>query len=62
MVYVVVDTNVLISALIDHGKPRRLVSKLLERHTMVSSTQILAELADVLSREKFTESHESSAP
>lgn len=52
---VVVDTNVLVSALIGHGKPRRLVIELLERHQVVSSRQMLAELADVLSRKKFME-------
>ena len=55
MVTVVFDTNVLISALVGHGKPRRLVLRLLEKETVVSSMQMLAELADVLSRGKFTE-------
>jgi uncharacterized protein len=53
MVTVVLDTNVLISALLGHGKPRRLVSKLFARHVIVTSRQMLAELRDVLSREKF---------
>ena len=53
MVRVVVDTNVLVSALIGHGKPRRLILKLLKRHSVVLSRQMLAELADVLSRERF---------
>lgn len=52
---VVVDTNVLVSALVGHGKPRRLVFKLLEEHQVVSSRQMLAEFVDVLSREKFME-------
>ncbi len=55
MVTVVLDTNVLISALVGHGKPRRLVLRLLEEETVVSSMEMLAELADVLSRGKFTE-------
>jgi hypothetical protein len=55
MVTVVLDTNVLISALVGHGKPRRLVLKLLEEETVVSSMEMLAELADVLSRRKFTD-------
>jgi putative PIN family toxin of toxin-antitoxin system len=55
MVIVVLDTNVLISALVGHGKPRRLVLRLLEEETVVSSMEMLAELADVLSRGKFTE-------
>jgi putative PIN family toxin of toxin-antitoxin system len=53
MVRVVVDTNILVSALINRGKPRRLVLKLLEEHTVILSRQILAELADVLTRDKF---------
>lgn len=53
MVRAVVDTNVLVSALIGRGKPRRLILKLLEEHSVVLSRQMLAELADVLSREKF---------
>ena len=52
---VVVDTNVLISALVGHGKPRRLVTELLERHQIVSSRQMLAEFSEVMSREKFAE-------
>ncbi len=52
---IVVDTNVLVSALIGHGKPRQLLVELLERHEVVTSRQMLAELADVLSREKFVE-------
>jgi len=54
MVRVVVDTNVLVSALVGHGRPRALVSLLLEEHAILSSTELLAELSDVLSREKFT--------
>ena len=54
MVRVVIDTNVLVSALIDDGKPRKLVIELLDKHTVILSRQMLAELADVLSRDKFT--------
>jgi len=50
-----VDTNVLISALVGHGKPRRLLTELLERHQIVSSPQMLAEFVEVMSREKFAE-------
>jgi len=50
-----VDTNVLISALVGHGKPRRLLTELLERHQIVSSLQMLAEFVEVMSREKFVE-------
>jgi putative PIN family toxin of toxin-antitoxin system len=53
MVRVVVDTNVLVSALLSNGKPRRLVFRLLEKHEVITSSQMLAELADVLSRGKF---------
>ena len=55
MATVVVDTNVLISALLGHGKPRRLVTRLLAEHVIVTSNEMLAELADVLSRGKFKE-------
>ena len=51
---VVVDTNVLVSALIKKGKPLALIQRLLDKHTVVLSSQMLAELADVLSRDKFT--------
>ena len=53
MIHVVVDTNVLVSALIGHGKPRRLVLKLLGKHTVILSREMLAELADVLARDRF---------
>jgi putative PIN family toxin of toxin-antitoxin system len=53
MVRGVVDTNILVSALIKRGKPRKLVLKLLEEHTVILSRQMLAELADVLTRNKF---------
>ena len=53
MVRVVLDTNVLVSAFIDDGKPRKLVLELLDKHTVVLSRQMLAELADVISRDKF---------
>ncbi len=58
---IVVDTNVLVSALIGHGKPRQLLVELLELHEVVTSRQMLAELADVLSREKFVEVDKSHA-
>jgi putative PIN family toxin of toxin-antitoxin system len=53
MARVVLDTNVLVSAFIYNGKSRKLVLKLLDEHTVILSSQMLAELADVLSREKF---------
>ena len=54
MARVVIDTNVLVSALINEGKPRRLVLELLEKHTVILSRLMLAELADVVSRDKFS--------
>ncbi len=53
MVRVVLDTNVLVSAFRNKGKSRSLLSGLMEKHEVVLSSQILAELADVLSRDKF---------
>lgn len=53
MLKAVVDTNVLVSALVYDGKPRRLVLRLLEEQTVILSSRILVELADVLSRDKF---------
>lgn len=53
MVRVVVDTNVLVSALMSSGKSRTLIVKMLKAHTLVLSSQMLAELADVLARDKF---------
>ena len=50
---VVVDTNVLISAVVGHGKPRRLVTRLLKEHKVITSREMLAELVDVLDRAKF---------
>ena len=53
MVRAVIDTNVLVSALIHDGKPRKLILELLNRHTVILSRQMLAELADVAGRDKF---------
>jgi len=53
MVRAVIDTNVLVSALIDCGKPRRVVFELLDKHAVIVSRQMLAELADVISKNKF---------
>ena len=53
IVRVVLDTNVLVSALIHEGKPRKLLSKLLEKHTVILSQHLMAEFADVVSRDKF---------
>ena len=54
MTRVVIDTNVLVSAIIGHGKPRRLLGQVLGGHSAVASKEMLAELADVLAREKFS--------
>jgi len=53
MLRVAIDTNVLVSAIIDNGKHRSLLLKLLQEHTVLLSPLILAELADVILREKF---------
>ena len=45
----------MIWALVGHGKPRRLLTALLERHQIVSSAQMLAEFVEVMSRDKFAE-------
>lgn len=53
MVRAVIDTNVLVSALIHEGKPRKLLLEFLDKHTVIVSRQMLAELADVAARNKF---------
>jgi len=53
MARVVLDTNVLVSAFLNKGKSRNLLLKLIETHEVILSSQMLAELADVLSRDKF---------
>ncbi len=55
MVTVVVDTNVLIAALVGHGKRRRLLTKIVEEHTLITSREMLAELLDVLARSTFAD-------
>lgn len=50
MCRVVLDTNVLVSAIIWGGKPRELLLKLLKQHVVISSPRMLAELTDVLAR------------
>jgi putative PIN family toxin of toxin-antitoxin system len=44
MVRVVIDTNVLVSALINDGKPRKLVLELLDKHIVILSRQMLLSL------------------
>jgi len=54
-VRLVLDTNVVVSALLWNGVPRRLVSAgRFEGVVLYSSSPLVAELADVLSRPKFT--------
>jgi uncharacterized protein len=53
MVRVVLDTNILVSAFHTNGKSRIFLVEVLEKHEVILSSQILAELADVLSRDKF---------
>ena len=54
MLRVVLDTNVLVSALISDGKPRELFRKGIESQFLIlTSDPMLKELARVLSRPKF---------
>jgi len=53
-VRVVIDTNVLVSAALGHGKPRRLLRRVMRDHTALTSMELLAELSEVLPREKFS--------
>jgi putative PIN family toxin of toxin-antitoxin system len=53
---VVVDTNVLVSALIGKGKPRRVLDVIFSgRVCFCLSTSILAEYERVLQRSKFSQ-------
>lgn len=54
MVRVVVDTNVLVSAVLNRGKSRTLLLELFGGHVIVSSAEMLAEFSDVIEREKFS--------
>ena len=54
MLRVVLDTNVLVSAIISDGKPRELLRKgILKEFCIVTSDVILRELGSVLQRPKF---------
>ncbi|MCH8915983.1 MAG: putative toxin-antitoxin system toxin component, PIN family [Thaumarchaeota archaeon] len=54
MYRVVLDTNVLISAVISNGKPRQLLNAVNDKkYVLVTSSEILNELAGVLRRPKF---------
>ncbi|MGI0019357.1 MAG: putative toxin-antitoxin system toxin component, PIN family [Nitrososphaera sp.] len=50
---IVLDTNVLISALIHDGKPRFLLSEILRRQELVISREILKEVAVVAEEERI---------
>ncbi len=50
---VVFDNNVLVSAALLGGVPRRAFDKLLDDGTILISVSVLLELAEVLNREKF---------
>ena len=51
---VVIDTNVLVSGLLWHGAPHALIEQArVGRFTIVSSSTLLDELAEVVSRRKF---------
>ena len=59
MLRVVLDTNVLVSAIISDGKSRQLFKKgINHQFSIITSDLILKELADVLSRPKFKISKE----
>ena len=49
----VFDNNVLVSAALLTGVPRKAFDKLLDNGTVLVSVAVLLELADVLNREKF---------
>jgi putative PIN family toxin of toxin-antitoxin system len=51
---IVLDTNVLVSALIKEGKPRQLLFKIIKsRHQLITSMKILEELAVVTDEPKI---------
>ncbi len=54
MIRAVIDTNVLISAFITYGKPRKVLDKVFTgKIRLLTSPAILLEFEEVLSREKF---------
>ncbi len=59
MLRVVLDTNVLVSAIISDGKPRELLKKgIANQYSLVTSDPILKELVLVLRRPKFKTSED----
>jgi putative PIN family toxin of toxin-antitoxin system len=49
----VLDTNILVSAALLAGPPRKAFDKLLDSGTILISEPVILELADVLNRERF---------
>lgn len=50
---IVLDTNVLISSLIKEGKARQVLTEVMKRHELVTSKEILEELAGVSNEPKI---------
>ena len=62
MVRIVLDTNILVSGLLYSGKPRQLIDLAVHgKIEIVSSTEMIEELRDVLSRAKFSLGKEEQA-
>jgi uncharacterized protein len=62
MLRVVLDTNVIVSAVISKGKPRELLNRGIEnRFSIVISDYILNEVVSVLSRPRFKTSEEETS-
>jgi len=50
---VVVDTNVLVSALLNHGKPAELLARLIKEHQIILTNLIIDEFYEVMAEERF---------
>lgn len=50
---IVLDTNVLVSALIKKGKPRTLMFIIIRRHELILSKEILEEFAEIVAEPKI---------
>ena len=62
MVRIVLDTNILVSGLLYNGKPRKLLDLAVNgKMELVSSTELIDELGEVLAREKFGLSKDEQA-
>lgn len=56
---IVLDTNILVSAIIHNGKPRRLLQMGIDgKFRILSSTEILGEISEVLQKPKFKTTRE----